>query len=146
MSGPPFPHRMAALCLVFRLPLLVGRVSACEFLQAEGHHQPGLTALLRDDHIADRGGAHRSGGMPDHLGIVRPGVVDVVGQRKHLPKRCLHVGHVGIVPRAIGQPVLRLRRDHGVQIVGVVDGVALLLCPCSSSPSLPALCCRASAS
>jgi hypothetical protein len=55
------------------------------------------------------------------------GVVDVIGQGKDLRKGSDHICDVGVVPGPIFMPPCRLRLRHGREIIGVIDGIALVM-------------------
>ncbi len=113
-----------------------------EFLQANGHDQPGLTAFTGHNDVSDRCGSQRSGGdVPDNLRVTRPGVVDVVREGKHLLKRCLHIGHMGVVPGSVSIPVRRFWQSHCEQVVGMIDSVSLVRVHGYVLSSLAVWCC-----
>ena len=117
-----------------------------EFLQANGHDQPGLTAFTGHDDVSSRRGSQRSGrDVPDDLRVARPGVVDVIGEGKHLLKRCHHIGDMGVGARSFFIPVRSMGYDHFEQVVGMIDGVSFW-CLQGYFLSLRAVACCATAS
>src|SRR5207244_1845744 len=78
-----------------------------EFLQANGHDQPGLSTLTGDNDVTNRSRSYPGSGEPDNLWVVRPGMVDVIGEGKDLLKRCHHVGNVSVVHGFICIPAHR---------------------------------------
>src|SRR6266566_3131687 len=98
-----------------------------KFLQTNGHDQPGLSAFRRDNDVTDRCGSYPGSGQPDHLWVVRPGMVDVIGQGKDLLKRCHHVCNVCVIAGFICIPAHCWWQVCLEHVVCMVDGIALCI-------------------
>src|SRR5881396_469060 len=96
-----------------------------EFLQTNGHDQPGLSALRRDNDVTDRGRSYPGRGEPDHLGVVRPGMVDMVREGEGLLKRCHHIGNMCVVHRFVCIPAHCWWQVCFEHVICMVDGIAL---------------------